>query len=528
VLVMAIKPGHDGSIAVVEDDRLVWCVESEKDTYPRYGQLTPATFMAVSERLDRVPDVIALGGWAKPRTKSPIGAGYGGMEAVQWGHKRFFGKDVAYFSSSHERSHLMTALGMAPAGTHGLTTTVLVWEGVTGSFYVVDQHWQVVRTVPVLAHPGDRYAFLFSLADPTFPDRGSTPRSDGSGKLMALAAYADPEDADTDIEAVVDRIMTADILNPAPKSEFVNTALYNVGVESQATKTAAALLTQRIFNIFAEVAVRELPPGTPLRISGGCGLNCEWNSAWRTLGHFCSVFVPPCTNDSGSAIGTAIDALAHYDHRQPIEWSVYSGLEFIHDSKPDPQRWQCQPRNDRALAAVIASGRVVAWVQGKWEIGPRALGNRSLLAEPFSTATRHRLNTIKQREQYRPIASCCRERDVAAAFVEDFPDPFMLYFRRVRSPRLEAVTHVDGTARTQSVTPESNPELNRLLDAFAAQTGMGVLCNTSLNLPGRGFINRASDLIAFCEDRGIDDMVIGDQWYTTTDHSTRGHDPHVR
>lgn len=159
--------------------------------------------------------------------------------------------------------------------------------------------------------------------------------------------------------------------------------------------------------------------------------------------------------------------------------------------------------------------------QGRWEIGPRALGNRSLLAEPCSPATRDRLNAIKQREPYRPIAPCCREQDLAEAFVEDFSDPFMLYFRRVRSPRLAAVTHVDGTARVQSVTPASNPQLHSLLDAFAARTGIGVLCNTSLNLHRRGFINRMSDLVGYCEERGIDDVVVGDLWYTAK-HLTRG------
>ncbi|HMI98958.1 MAG TPA: carbamoyltransferase C-terminal domain-containing protein [Gaiellaceae bacterium] len=514
MLAVAIKPGHDGSIAVVEDGRLLWCLESEKDTFPRYAQFTPTTLLAVAERLDRIPDVVALGGWTKARNGSPIGAGYSGEHAVQRGRIRFFGKEVDYFTSSHERSHVMMALGMAPFEDHELTT-VLVWEGVTGSFYLVDRAWQVVRTVPALSCPGERYAFLFSLADPTFPDRGSTSRPDGSGKLMALAAYGDPKDADADIEAVVDRLLAIRVLNPAPKADFADTVLYNAGVQSHATKTAAALLSKRIFEMYAEVARRELPAGKPLRISGGCGLNCDWNAAWRTLGHFSSVFVPPCTNDSGSAIGTAIDALVHHGHVRPLDWNVYSGLEFVHDAEPDPLQWRRQPRDDRAVAAAIARGRVVAWVQGRWEIGPRALGNRSLLAEPYSVATRERLNDIKQREEYRPIAPCCREEDLAEAFVQTFPDPYMLYFRRVRSSRLGAVTHVDGSARVQSVTATSNPRLHSLLNAFAAETGLGVLCNTSLNLSRRGFINRMSNLIHYCHDRGIGDMVVGDQWYQT-------------
>lgn len=348
MLTMAIKPGHDGAIAVIEDGRLLWCLEAEKDSFPRYAQLTPTTLLAAAERMGRIPDIVALGGWVKPRNGGVIGAGYSGENMVQRGRIRFFGKEVEYFSSSHERSHIMMALGMAPPEEHDLTT-VLVWEGVTGSFYLVDRNWRVVRTVPVLGNPGDRYAFLFSLADPTFPDRGCTPRLDSSGKLMALVAYGTPEDADADITAAVERLLSIEEVNPAPKSDFADTVLYNAGVESEVTKNAAALLSKRIFDIFARAALRELPAGTPLRISGGCGLNCDWNGNWRNFSHFSSVFVPPCTNDSGSAIGSAVDALAHHGHYQPLEWSVYSGLEFVDDAKPDSQRWRQQVAARRAV-----------------------------------------------------------------------------------------------------------------------------------------------------------------------------------
>ena len=126
---------------------------------------------------------------------------------------------------------------------------------------------------------------------------------------------------------------------------------------------------------------------------------------------------------------------------------------------------------------------------------------------------KERLNEIKQREDYRPIAPCCRIEDPTEAFVDDFEDPYMLYFNRVRSDRLGAVTHVDGTARVQTVSAATNERLHRLLTAFAERRGLGVLCNTSLNFKGYGFINRMSDLIQYCEDRGVDDMVVGDAWY---------------
>ena len=276
---------------------------------------------------------------------------------------------------------------------------------------------------------------------------------------------------------------------------------------------AAALLNIRLFNMFAAAAEQHLPDGIPLRISGGCGLNCDWNTMWRRSGQFSSVFVPPCPNDSGSAVGTAIDALQSMTGSPYIEWDVYSGLEFERDTEPDPARWLRRPAEPHAAAQALGNGQIIAWVQGRWEIGPRALGARSLLAEPFHDRTRDRLNAIKQREDYRPIAPCCRIEDVMEAFHEGFADPYMLNFRTVRSPELKAVTHVNGSARAQTVSRDSNSALHQLLTAFASQYGLGVLCNTSLNFKARGFINRMSELVEFCESHDVDSMVIGDVWY---------------
>ncbi|MGH3868910.1 MAG: carbamoyltransferase C-terminal domain-containing protein [Pseudonocardiaceae bacterium] len=127
-----------------------------------------------------------------------------------------------------------------------------------------------------------------------------------------------------------------------------------------------------------------------------------------------------------------------------------------------------------------------------------------------------RLNHIKQRENYRPIAPAARIEDLATAFDADFEDPYMLYFRRVRDRRLAAVTHVDGSARVQTVARNTNPLLHRLLGAVAERQGLGVVCNTSLNFNGHGFINRISDLVAYCESRGVTDMVVGTDWYEGT------------
>jgi hydroxymethyl cephem carbamoyltransferase len=331
---------------------------------------------------------------------------------------------------------------------------------------------------------------------------------------MALAAFGDAQAADPAIVDTVERILSSPTFTAMTfdKEAFRDSPVYDAGVTSQACKDAAAVITDRIFEIFAKAARREIPAGLPLYISGGCGLNCEWNMKWRSDDHFSSVFVPPCTNDSGSAIGTAIDAQYALTGEAQIDWSVYSGLEFEWDIEPDPALWRRQPLDNDALAREIGNGLVVAWVQGRWEIGPRALGNRSLLAEPFRATTKDRLNGIKQREDYRPIAPCCRIEDAGKAFDADFPDPYMLYFRGIRMKELEAVAHVDGTARVQTVAREENPQLHDLLSAYARSSGVGVLCNTSLNFKGRGFINRMSDLATYCRRTGIE-FVVGDSWF---------------
>jgi hydroxymethyl cephem carbamoyltransferase len=165
----------------------------------------------------------------------------------------------------------------------------------------------------------------------------------------------------------------------------------------------------------------------------------------------------------------------------------------------------------------LADGHVVAWIQGKYEIGPRALGNRSLLAAPFAKATLDRLNTIKQREKYRPIAPACLEEDFGPLFGGIGKSPHMLFFQRVQDSRLQAVTHDDGSARTQTVNAIQNERFHSLLRAFKQRTGVGVLCNTSLNFKGKGFINRKSDLLRYVTDNGIDIAVMNDTVFLRRD-----------
>lgn len=512
--VLAINPGHDGALAYVEDGRLVYSLEAEKDSFARYGDIHASLLLRAMEMAPHEPDVIAVGGWHKslPGFVTKLAAGYSGLQPGTVTEGRFFGRSVPFFTSTHERSHLFMAAGMAEGAPLG-ECVILVWEGIIGALYHWRNHGSDIRKLTVMTQPGARYSALFALADPTFPDERAEPRLEDAGKLMALTAYADGEPLDPRAAPALESLLSAETLYPFDKGTLRDSPLYNCGLDDPLFLRAARELTNRIFEAFLEAARRGMPAGLPLVVSGGCGLNCDWNQRWVECGYFDSVFVPPCTNDSGSAIGTAIDAAAHFGAPCALDWNVYAGAPFRHDVVPDSAAWEALPMTLEGVSGSLLAGRVVAWVQGRCEIGPRALGHRSLLASPLRAGMKDRLNEIKGRESYRPIAPCSTVEDLRKWFRAPAQDPYMLYFSEVLTDALPAVTHVDGSARVQSVTVDQEPTLHGLLEAFRDKSGYGVLCNTSLNFRGRGFLNTMSELVRYCEANAIDEIVVDDRWF---------------
>ncbi|MGX5804447.1 carbamoyltransferase C-terminal domain-containing protein [Bradyrhizobium sp. Arg314] len=452
--------------------------------------------------MDSIPDIFAVGGWYH----DAVGY-YGiGQGSDMVGEKTIFGRKIQFYSSTHERSHLWGSYGMSPFPA-GMPCYALIWEGWCGNFYEIDEHLHVVYKGKAVANPGHKYAFLYALAEPS---AGPTSIED-AGKLMALCAFGEAESADSDAQALIDFLVPTDVY-PLYKENFRSSPYYNIGVTHQKFTNLARRASDAIFDTFRVFAEKNLTKRYPLLISGGCGLNCDWNRRWLETNLFADVFIPPCTNDAGSAIGTAVDAMRHFTGKSKIKWNVYSGQPFASD-EIDRSDLEVHALDYDQIASALLDGKVLGWVQGNCEIGPRALGNRSILAAPFSKSTHERLNRIKKREGFRPIAPVCLEADVALHFDLARPSPYMLLFQKVLDSRLEAVTHVDGTARAQTVSHEQNPRLFQLLTSFKAKSGVGVLCNTSLNFNGRGFINRASHLLIYARAAGLDGFVIGDSFY---------------
>lgn len=515
--ILSFNPGHDGAFSYLKNDKLITSIEAEKDSRYRHSPVSIPDVFNIFSDLEEIPNVLCRSGWWPGEiglSEQKSVSGYHGIDDIIVGKELLFGQKVHFFSSSHERSHLLCAFGMSnlPKGT---PCYALLWEGVIGAFYKFDAELNITKLAEVMPEPGHRYALLYGIGDPTFNKKvAEFSRFSDAGKLMALASFS-KRSVPTDEEEKIISFLMQDChhLKPQECEKLRSYRHYDVGLDDVEFRNFAGIVSDRIFDRFYQFAKLNLKKNMPLLIAGGCGLNCDWNTKWKNTNLFSEIFIPPVANDSGAAIGTAIDAQYYFTGNPKIDWNVYSGREFISDDSIDKSLFEEYDTNYDAVSEMLANDLIIGWVNGKYEIGPRALGNRSILAAPFKDATRVRLNEIKQREQFRPIAPVCLEEDAAKWFSCSQPSPFMLYTKLVTTDALAAVTHVNRTARIQTVSLESNKNLHELLVAFKKRTGYGVLCNTSLNFKGKGFINNISDLTEYTIEHQLDGFVIEGRCY---------------
>ncbi len=515
--ILSYNPGHDGAVAYLKNGNLVFSIEAEKNSNYRYSPVSSHDILNVLTELDEIPDIICVGGWwsrEDPLLGSKIHAGYRGVTKGELiiGKRMLLGKQANYFSSSHERSHLLCAIGMSNL-PKGAPCYALIWEGEIGSFYEIDADLNITLIANVLNEPGNRYSSIYGLADPTFQKDAPFSRFSDAGKLMALASYSQRSVPSKEEENLIDFLLGSSHVQLSLYKDLENCPYYNVGVNDSEFRNFVGIFSDKIFDIFYQFALKNMKKRLPLIIAGGCGLNCDWNTKWKESGVFPEIFIPPVANDSGSAIGTAIDAQFYFTGNPKINWDVYSGQNFDTKDNFDAAQYDIYEPSDELVAEMLANDLILGWVNGKYEIGPRALGNRSIIAAPFLESTKVRLNEIKQREQFRPIAPVCLQEDAALLFGCNYPSPHMLYTFRTTTDALRAVTHVNKTARIQTVSSESNLKLYKLLISFKARTGYGVLCNTSLNFNGRGFINKIDDLSNYTIKHKLDGFVIEGRCY---------------
>ncbi|MBN1008013.1 carbamoyltransferase C-terminal domain-containing protein [Amphritea pacifica] len=300
----------------------------------------------------------------------------------------------------------------------------------------------------------------------------------------------------------------------------------------------AKVIQQESITIVAETIqeiIRQFniqPEQTWLSITGGYALNCPSNSALMKKFGFCGFIAPPCVNDSGMSLGIGL----HYFRHQlgPFHFRLAGsalGPEDTHfQATMESEEFSLHIKNvSLASPAILTNDLIqgpIAWFEGGSEIGPRALGQRSLLSDPRTIDSRNTLNQIKKREWWRPVAPIILAEQSREWFDLDYPSPYMLHtfnVKKEKRPYVPGICHLDASARVQTLEKQDNPRLYELITEFAQQTGVPIICNTSLNDKGEPVVQTAAEALNFALRKNIRVICINGLRVELTRHSEYQH-----
>ena len=349
-------------------------------------------------------------------------------------------------------------------------------------------------------------------------------RSSDEYKVMALASYGEPRWAD-ELEAFIHA--TGDGGFAACSPDWTRFAAARASGETMSREDAdlAASVQRRLEDVVVDLArwLHEQTGERVLTMAGGTALNCVVNAALLRRTPFEDVWVQPAAGDAGTSLGAAMHVASrgcgHVGSGDTIEPMTTAALgrcwtdaELAAALRTAHLPFTTPADLPALVADVLARDGIVGWFAGRSEFGPRALGHRSLLAHPGHQHNLERLNDVKGREQFRPVAPLVLLERAAEIFDGQIPSPYMLFVHQVAASwreRIPAVVHVDGTARIQTVDRATEPVVAALLEAFEARTGLPVLVNTSLNTAGRPMVDSPQDVLELFGSAPVDVLVLG-------------------
>jgi len=365
-------------------------------------------------------------------------------------------------------------------------------------------------------------------------------RTSDAGKVMALAALGNPNrfndhklfDFDPDSGILTSRISN-DPLNQLTLYEYLRSSGYGEIIPRKPEEDITQIHMDLARHVQDEIGnaitskVAYLSKTTGIKnvcLAGGVALNCVVNEKILTEIPIDNIFIQPAAGDQGQSIGNAIYGSMKYGEwkRNQVFFNPYLGAEYDWDKQISRlsigenisfYRIENKEKLTQVIAEQIASGRLVGWVQGRSEVGPRALGNRSILGDPRDIKTKARLNVIKNREWFMPIAPSIMEEELHKYFDTNISSPYML--RAVRSTQtahreIPAVVHYNGSSRIQTVNRIQNPVFYELLLCFKSiSNGVPVLANTSFNRHGEPIVENAEDALVSFLGMDLNTLVIG-------------------
>jgi carbamoyltransferase len=550
---------HDSAAAILKDGHVIAAVEEERFSRKKFDDGFPniAIDWCLQEAGIRPEQIDSVAFYDKPILKfdrlldnyltvAPRGL-YSFLDIIpRWIHKRLWIKDDIkkhlkgfrgeIIFPEHHMSHAAHAFYTSPFEECAILTIDGVGEWTTTSFGTA-QNNSIKLTDDI------RWPHSVGLFYSAFTYFLGFKVNEGEYKLMGLSAYGKPKYYDLIMKELIDvkddgsihlnmkyfaftydKVMTNDKFSelfgipPRKKNEKTEQIHYDIGASAQ--KVLEDVILMMANHIHKKTQMKNLCFG------GGVALNGVANYNLLKNGPFENIHIPPSPGDGGSAVGCA--QYLYYIHNknkrtveqdsERIKNNVYVGPSFSNDviksfleeNNIDYEYLQREQLLQNT-AKLISDGSIVGWYQGKMEWGPRALGNRSILADPRDAKMKDILNEkIKHRESFRPFAPSILEEYVSEYFDIDITSPYMLLVAPVKKPeKIPAVTHVDGTGRLQTVSKQSNPLYYDLINEFYKITNIPVIINTSMNVMGEPIVNTPEQAYNMIKKTDMDYIVMG-------------------
>jgi len=550
---------HDSAASLLKDGKVLAAVEEERFSRKKFDDGFPS--MAIDWCLKEAEispkniDTVAF--YDKPILKferlldnyiavAPRGL-YSFLDVIpKWLHKRVWIKDEisrhlkgfsgAIIFPEHHMSHAAHTFFTSPFDNAAILTVDGVGEWTTTSFGTAnDTTIKLTNDIRWPHSVGLFYsAFTYFLGFKV---------NEGEYKLMGLSAYGKPKYYDLIMRNLVDvkndgsvhlnmkyfsftydKVMTnqkfSDLFGIPPRKEDTRAEQIHYDIAASAQLVLEEILLKMVNHVYKKTSMKNLCFG------GGVALNGVANYRILKEGPFENIHIPPSPGDGGSAIGCAqYSFYCHDKNKRKIEDNVeriknniFMGPSYSNDEIKlflDRNKIQYEFLETNSLlqttAQLIAESNVVGWYQGKMEWGPRALGNRSILADPRNAKMKDILNEkIKHRESFRPFAPCILEEHLSEYFDINIPSPYMLMVAPVKKPKkIPAVTHVDGTSRLQTVSKNINSLFYNLITEFYKISDVPVLINTSMNVRGEPIVNTPEQAYNMIIKTDMDYIVLG-------------------
>ena len=551
---------HDSAAALLKDGHVIVAVEEERFSRKKFDDDFPhKAIQWCLEEVGITPDQIdSVAFYDKPVLKferlldnyiavAPRGL-YSFLDVIpKWIHKRLWIKNEIkktlkgfkgeIIFPEHHMSHAAHAFYTSPFEESAILTIDGVGEWSTTSLgYAKNNSITLTNDIRWPHSLGLFYsAFTYFLGFKV---------NEGEYKLMGLSSYGKPKYYDLILDNLIDvkndgsihlnmeyfaftydKVMTnkkfSELFGIPPRKKDGKTEQIHYDIGASAQKILEDVLLKMANHVYEKFKIKNLCLG------GGVALNGVANYRILKEGPFDNVHIPPSPGDAGSAVGAA-QYLYYIYHKNPkitlkdntqlINENVYVGpsfsdteiTQFLDSKNISYESFGRQPLLEKT-AQLIADGKIVGWYQGKMEWGPRALGNRSILADPRRKDMKDILNAkIKHRESFRPFAPSILEEYASDYFDIDIPSPYMLMVAPVKKPeQIPAVTHVDGTGRLQTVSKESNPLYYDLINEFYKITKIPVIINTSMNVMGEPIVNTPEQAYQMIVKTDMDYIVMG-------------------